>query len=249
MALSSRFAPLLLVLLAGAGSTVAIPSAAHDAPTAQGKVDIGPLLSRLGSYALRFEQMEKRGSFLLKGRMDELDTSGGVDGTKELVLRVTATPGERVTEILKYIEDGEDKTGEARAKQAKAKSEKPDAKKKFRLPFHPLEQQRYAFTLVERDARSRGRVRVAFKPFERAETAFAGSAWVDEASGEVLTLGFSPTKTPLFIDHVDIKMLFDNATSLGRAPSSVWFEARGGLLIIKKHYLGTVTLTDAKISF
>jgi hypothetical protein len=219
---------------------VSLPARADDLPA---------LLTRMARHAERFEEMKKRGSFTLNGRMEELDSSGKVDGTKEVLLRSTATPAERLTEIVRYTEDGADKTVEAREKAAKRRSEKKEKqkqKKEIHLPFLPSEQPRYVFSILERDA---SRVRVGFQPRVAAEDAFKGSAWVDEAAGEILTMGFSPSKNPMFVDHVDVTMRFDLVTPLGRAPSSITFDARGGFLIVRKHYRGSATISDAHIAF
>jgi hypothetical protein len=198
----------------------------------------------------RFEQMKRRGSYTLSGKVEELDRSGHVDGTKEMVVRVIATPAERKTEIVRYLEDGADKTDEARKKAEKRRSENADkkgaAKNDFHLPFLPSEQPKYVFSIAERDA---SRIRVTFRPLVPAETSFKGSAWVDEASGEVMTVGFSPSKNKTFVDHIDITMRFDHQTPLGRAPSSFAFDAKGSFLVIKKHYRGGGTITDPKLGF
>jgi hypothetical protein len=70
------------------------------------------------------------------------------------------------------------------------------------------------------------------------------TAWVDSIAGEVLTIRFSPTKKPRFVDDIDIAIHFDSKTSLGRAPSKVTFEASGGFLFIKKRYRGTATISN-----
>ncbi|MBX3261912.1 MAG: hypothetical protein KF782_19665 [Labilithrix sp.] len=214
---------------------------------------LGPLLSRLARHAQQFEEMKRRGSFTLSGKMEELDRSGHVDGTKEMVLRVTATPAERVTEVVRYLEDGADKTVEARKKAEKRRAErragKAEKARDLRLPFLAAEQPRYRFSLVERHPNDASRVRVAFEPFVPAENAFKGSAWVDEAAGEVLTMGLSFSKNPTFVDHVDVTLRFDLATPLGRAPSSFTFDARGGFLVIRKHYRGSATITEPRLAF
>ena len=236
------------VLVAGA------PYAGHAAEPAAAPNDaLAPLLGRLARHAAQFEEMKRRGSFTVTGRMEELDGSGRVDGTKEVTVRFTATPSERLAEIVRYVEDGADKTAEARKKAEKRRAErkagKKDKTKDLHLPFLASEQSRYVFTLLERDPENGARVRVGFKPLVAAETAFKGSAWVDESTGEILTMGFSPTKNPTFVDHVDVTMRFDLETPLGRAPSNVTFDARGGFLVIRKHYRGSATITDPKIGF
>ena len=224
-----------------------------EAPPVATSEALAPLLGRLARHATQFEEMKRRGSFTLSGRMEELDGKGQVDGTKEMVVRSTATPSERLVEVIRYVEDGTDKTAEARKKAQKRRAErkagKPDKTKDMHLPFLASEQRRYVFTLVERDPENASRVRIGFKPLVAAETAFKGSAWVDESAGEILTMGFSPTKNPTFVDHIDVTMRFDLSTPLGRAPSRVTFAARGGFLVIRKHYRGAATITDPRIGF
>jgi hypothetical protein len=235
---------------------------AHAGETSEAKshddaATLGPLVARAARHAAQFEEMKRRGSFMLSGRMEELDRKGKVDVTKEMVVRVTATPATRQTEILRYTENGADKTAEARTKADKSRAErdKKEAKEKktnfndLHLPFLASEQPRYVFTLAERDPALPTHVRVSFVPVAPAEDALKGSAWLDETTGEVLTMGFSPTKNPSFVDHVDVTMRFDLATPLGRAPSSVAFDVRGGFLIVKKHLRGSMTITDPSVAF
>jgi hypothetical protein len=184
--------------------------------------------------------------------MDSLDVDGHVDGSKEIVVRISPSPGdEPMTDIVRYTEDGEDKTDEAREK-ARERREKRKAegkpRKDFHLPFLASEQSRYVFTQIERDRMYPTRVRIGFQPKVPAEDAYKGSAWVDEHDGEVLTIGFSLSKNPTFIDHIDVTVSFDLATKLGRAPSRLTFEAKGGLLFIRKRYRGSATISNAAIS-
>lgn len=243
----------LLVAAIAVGALVGAPDTARGDDVPLGATsDLAPLLARASRHADQFEHMKRRGSYVLSGKMEELDRKGKVDGTKEMVVRVTATPAERLTEILKYIEDGADKTAEARTKAEKTRSEaKKSGRKKMsdiHLPFLASEQPRYVFSLAERDGQT-NRARVAFQPKVASEDAFKGSAWIDETTGEVLTMGFSPTKNPMFVDHVAVTIRFDLTTPLGRAPSSFTFEARGGFLVVHKHYRGSATITDARIAF
>jgi hypothetical protein len=234
--------------LLGAVSTPSI-GLADDMPEATDPA-LAPLLARVARHAEQFEEMKRRGSFTLNTHMDELDRGGHVDVTKDVVLRVTATPAERLTEIIKYIEDGADKTAEARKKAEKKKAEKKkDVSRDLHLPFLASEQARYVFVLAERDPNAPTHVRVAFKPKVSAENTFKGSAWIDEQSAEVLTMGFSAAETPTFVDRIDVTMRFDLPTPLGRAPSNVAFDVRGGFLVLRKHYRGTASISDARISF
>ncbi len=220
-----------------------------DAPTTPIVSDeLAPLLARLARHAEQFEQMKRRASFTMSGKMEELDSKGKIDATKEMVIRSTATPTKRLNEIVRYVEDGADKTDEAR-KKAERGEKKKSARDDLKLPFLASEQPSYMFSVAERDPATPGRVRIVFNPRTPTEKNYKGSAWIDESSGEVLTLAFSPGKYPMFVDHMEVTMRFDLKTPLGLAPSSFAFDARGGFLILKKHYRGSAMISDARVAF
>ena len=209
--------------------------------------ELSVLLPRVASYAMRFEEMKRRGSFTLDGRMEELDSSGHATSTKAILVRSVATPAARRNEILRYVEDGADRTAEARQKAEKRAAEGQGTKRRdLRLPFLGSEQARYRFALVERDG---PRVKLSFTPHAPAEDAWVGTAWVEAASGDVLTLGLSPSKTSMFVDRVEVTVRFDLPTPLGRAPKTITFDARGGILLFRKHVHGSGTLTDPSLGF
>lgn len=215
------------------------------------------LMAGLAQHAARFEDMKKRGAFTFSGLMEEVDSNGKASATKEIVLRSTPTgaPRDRVTQVIRFLEDGKDKTSEAQTKANERRAKRlkdpstDDRGKDLKLPFLASEQARYVFSVAERDPANAARVRIAFTPKKPAEDAVKGSAWVDENEREVLSLGFSFSKNPIFIDHVEVKIVFGMSTALGRAPSKLSFDGRGGFLFIRKHYRGTATLSDARVAF
>ena len=243
-------------LCAAVAASAATIARADDAP-ASGVAAIvdDALLKGLAKHATRVEEMKARGEFTLSGKMEALDGSGNPTETKELVMRSTptSTPHDRVVKIVRYVEDGKDKTAEAQTKaderRAKRKSAAPSGKpdrQDLKMPFLPSEQARYVFSIAERDVAG-GRVRVAFVPKAPAEDAIKGSAWVDERTSEVLSMGFSFSKNPIFVDHVEVTLTFGLSTPLGRAPSTIAFDGRGGFLFVHKHYRGTATISDPKV--
>lgn len=217
------------------------------------------LMDGLARHAASFEEMKRRGAFTMTGRMEEVDGDGKASDWKEIQLRSTPTPApmDRITNVLRYLDNGKDETADAqkRANERRAKRlQDPDKqaeerKKDLKLPFFASEQPRYVFTIAQRDVNRPGRVRVAFAPKTPAENAIKGSAWVDEAEREVLSIGFSLSKNPTFVDHVEITIVFGLPTELGRAPSKVSFDGRGGFLFIRKHYRGTATLSEPRVAF
>jgi hypothetical protein len=230
-------------------------NATAEAPTA-----VTPaLMDGLARHAAGFEEMKKRGAFTMAGRIEEVDGDGKASDWKEIQLRSTPTPApmDRITNVIRYLDNGKDETADAqkRANERRAKRLKdPDKqaeerKKDLKLPFLASEQSRYVFSIAERDVQKPGRVRVAFVPKTPAENAIKGSAWVDEAEREVLSIGFSLSKNPTFVDHVEVTIVFGLPTELGRAPSKLSFDGRGGFLFIRKHYRGTATLSEPRIAF
>lgn len=249
-----RIVPALVLLPLAALSGFAPGEARADAPapsaTPVSQSELSALLVKLAEHAARFEQMKKRGSYTLTGKMEKLDGDAHVDETKEMIMRVVTSAHDRRVEVVRYTEDGVDKTGEAQKKaddrRAERQTGKKDDAKDLKLPFLRSEWQRYTFAIVERAA---GQVRIAFTPFVAEEDALKGSAWVDPVAGEVTSLGFSLSKNPTFVDHVEVKVRFDQHTSLGLAPSAVSFDFRGGFLFVHKHYRGSATITDQKLGF
>lgn len=252
MALRSTLFAFGLSLFAAFVVPEPLARAEEPAPGAMATTPVpAQLMTGLAAHAQKFEDMKKRGGFLFSGKLEEIEKDGKVGDTKEIVVRYTPRPDppSPITEVIKYLENGADKTDEAKkkAEERKAKPKKKDRDKDIHLPFLASEQARYTFGLAEKTAD--GRARIVFRPLEPAEDAIKGSAWVDEKSGEVLSMGFSFSKNPMFIDHVEIQIVFGMATPLGRAPSQIAFDGKGGLLVIRKHYRGQATFSEPKVAF
>lgn len=239
----------------GQGATSGAPAQGAD----PGAAVPDALMNGLAQHAEHFEEMKKRGAFTMTGRMEEVDGDGKPSDTKEIQLRSTPTPApmDRITNVIRFVDNGKDETAAAqkRANERRAKSLKApnrieeQKKQELKLPFLPSEQPRYVFKVMERDPAQPSRVRISFQPKTPAVNAIKGSAWVDENEREVLSMGFSPSKNPTFVDHVEITIVFGLRTELGRAPSRVSFDGRGGFLFIRKHYRGTATISDPTVAF
>lgn len=240
-------------LFAAAFVALSVPGAASadappSAPTVLAEVPAS-VLTGLSVHAASFEQMKLRGGYTFDGKVEELDGAGHPSDTKEIKMRILPKRGEPLplVDVIRYFENGEDKTTEAREKAAKRKPKKD--KKEIHLPFLASEQPRYVFGIAERDPRIPSRIMVSFVPKEPAEDAFKGSAWVDTATGTLLSMGFSLSKNPIFVDHVDIRITFGLPTALGRAPSEISFDGRGGFLFVHKHYRGKATITNPQLAY
>lgn len=245
----------LAALVAAPGAGVArAEGPSPGQATASSAAIPGDVMAGLAQHAARFEDMKRRGAFVFSGRLEEVDGDGKASDWRELVVRVTPRPDPNLsalTNVIRYVENGKDKTDEARKKdeERKTKPKKKDRDKDIKLPFLASEQARYVFTMGERDPVHPSRVKVAFFPKEPAEDAIKGSAWVDDADREILSMGFSFSRNPTFIDHVDVTIVFDLATPLGRAPSRVTFDGRGGFLFIRKHFRGVATFSEPRVAF
>lgn len=238
----SRFVVFLAALLV---ATVVDVRGAQAQPPPHG------LMTRLGAYAERFESMRKRASYVVDAELDSVDRAGQPDSTKKGKARVTSNGTDSTLSILQYFEDGQDKTAEAQQKLRERRAE--DArhpsppKRAWRMPFHPGEQPRYRFDVVEVDARNPAHVRIAFAPKIKEDDTIEGSAWVDVPSGTLLSAGFKLSRPPSLIDAVNVRMSFDEHTSLGPAPSHIDVEAHGGFLFFRKRYRGQATLTHYQL--
>jgi hypothetical protein len=211
---------------------------------AQAAAPPADLLSRLAVHAAGFETMKTHASYAVDGELQTMATGGIVDSTKLMTANVVADGKKAKFKVVKYTEDGTDKTDEAKqkAKDAAAKNRK-DKKKNLRMPFHASEQARYDFDVVETDARDPSRVRISFVPKIKAEDTLEGSAWVDTKTGTVVSAGFKLSQPPSFVDYVHITVEFGAPTALGPAVSHVSITGKGGFLMFRKEFHA-----DAKLS-
>lgn len=220
---------------------------ALSAPNARAQTPAPDLMARLGAYAARFETLRTHASYRVEGRLDSLDGSGHVDERKFMRARVDSDGHKVEFSILQYLEDGQDKTSEAKEKQRKqreeAAREAPSHKREWRMPFHPGEQPRYYFDQVEVDASDANRVRIAFTPKIKEDDTIEGSVWVDVRAGTLISAGFKLSKPPTLVDSVHVTMFFGEQTTLGPAPSRIAVEARAGALFVRKHYRAEATLS------
>lgn len=237
-------APLCLatVLL---GATVARKAAA-EAPSPE-------LMAKLAAHADRFERMRSSASYSIVGRMEQVDGEGKASTTKEMVARVEPNGLFPQFIVDRYLEDGEDKTDEAREEaneRAEARKRDPAKykKKEIRIPTLASEQPRYVFDVVEVDKTVPSRVKLSFTPRERDERTIEGTAWIDTAQGTVLSAGFKLARTSMFVNFVHVKVVFGENTPLGPAVSKVEFEGEGGLLFIRKHVRGSATLSRYRVT-
>ena len=96
-------------------SAFGVGAARADAPAEVAPSNAVPeaLMSGLAQHAARFEQMKQRGAFTMTGHIEELDGSGKPSERTDVELRSTPTPlpMDRITNVVRYTENGKDKTG------------------------------------------------------------------------------------------------------------------------------------------
>jgi hypothetical protein len=229
--------PVLAVALA------LLPRAAGAAPPAP------ELMARLASYGVALEKMRTHASYAFEGHIDAVSGDGKVDSTKAIKARIDADGQRSRVIVLKYTEDDEDKTEEARKKQRDkdARSDKEKDEDRLEFPFLASAQPHYVFDQVAVDSADPSRVQISFVPKDPDEHQTEGSAWVDTKTGTVLTAGFKLAKPGLFVDYVKLTLEFGARTEIGPLISRVTIEGKGGILFIRKRFRGEATLGDYRI--
>jgi hypothetical protein len=207
------------------------------------------LMAKLADYAAKFEAQKTRATYAFDGKLETRDSDDKHVSDKELVARIAPDAlGPKVT-VVRYTEDGHDKTADAVKKAAEAEKKRADhahERHTLKMPIGADEQPRYVFDVAESDGAS-SRVRITFTPKTPAEDTIEGSAWVDETTGDLISAGFKLSKRPMFVDYVHVSVEFGARTSLGPAVSDVKIDGRGGLLFYHRHFLATAHLSDYRI--
>lgn len=246
MALRTSFARAAATIVAVSCLAVANTSLGDD------RKELAALLAKAGVFSQKFDDMMKQAAFTLSGTMHSLDSNGAVDETLAGSFRFTRYGPRQHVEVIRYTEDGEDKTTEARKKVAKderARREKPpDPDDDVRLPFLPAEQPKYKFSIVEVHPRYPSRIRIGFVPKEPAKSRVFGSAWLDRNTGVILSMGVSPSETSGFVDYVKITLEFGAKTPMGPAVSTIAVDAKSSFLFFRKHWKGAAELGDYRLS-
>jgi hypothetical protein len=205
------------------------------------------LMARLATFAAQFENLRSHGSYNLEGRLEMLDGDGKPTSVKAMTARVDGGPEHSTLTVVKYTEDGKDKTEEAQKEARESAAKNKPGKHRLMMPLQADQQARYDFDQVEVDTADPSRVRIAFTPRKRAEDTIEGSAWVDGRTGSLISASFKLSKTPLFVDYVHFVVKFDAASPLGPAPSDVAVEGGGGFLFLRKHFHAVATLSGYRL--
>jgi hypothetical protein len=228
-------------------ATFTILAAALASRAARADPPSPELMAKLGVYATRFERQRTHASYAIEGRLELLDADGNPASTKELWGHVDADGAVARLTVIRYLEDGKDKTEEGIREAREAAEKKKDKAHELKMPIRTEEQSRYVFDQVETDPNHPSRVRITFVPKDPEENTVEGSAWVDTTSGTPISAGFKLSKTPLFVDYVHFSVEFGAPTSLGPAVSKVNVDGKGGILFFRKHFRATANLSDYRV--
>ncbi|HEX4448139.1 MAG TPA: hypothetical protein VH044_15430 [Polyangiaceae bacterium] len=203
------------------------------------------LMARLASNAARYLSMRTRASYSIDGRMEMLDGEGKANSVKEMKARVEANGVDAHFVVVRYVEDGEDKTADAQKEaRKKAQERKSGKEKRLSIPILAEEQPRYVFDQLESDPADPDRVRIGFVPKVPKDDTIEGSAWIDSRSANLISVGFKISKPPMFVDFVHVTLEFGAPTAIGPAVSRVVADGDGGLLFFRKRFHATATLSD-----
>ena len=209
------------------------------------------LLERISHHVKAIDEIEKRASLRMEQLTQELDGDGKVSSTKTQLSRVEAD-GKTAHEIVeRCTKDGKDVTAEAQedvkkaeAEEAKNKGKAKDDGESLTLPFAS---DGYVYDQVGVDAADPTRVEISFVPKTPSKHTVEGKAWVDTASGTIISAGAKLSKPPTFVDFVHFTVELGAKTPLGPAMSHLTFDAKGGILFIKKHIRGEIKMTDYRL--
>ena len=208
------------------------------------------LLARLANNSDAFEEIFERATYRMEEEIDGLDSDGKVAERKSIKAH-TAWEGTMRHKIVDLcLKDGKDVTATEQEEIRKKEEREGGARgPRLRSPFLQAEQSRYTFDQTAVDPTNPARVEIAFSPKKADAHTVEGTAWVDTASGSVLTAGAKMSKTPMFVDWVHITVELGAPTPLGPALSRLTFEAKGGLLFfVQKHVRGEIKFSDYRIA-
>jgi hypothetical protein len=216
------------------------------------------LLARLSTFAETFETLRARASYTIDGRFEISDGSGKVESVKTMTVRAEGSPTRVRFDVLRYTEDGVDKTKEARAadedknaghrRSGRGARAEPRGPKPPGIPILASEQGRYVFDVVEIDRADPARVRIAFVPKRRSDDTIEGSAWVDSRTGALISAAFKLDGRPTFVDFIHVVIEFGASTPIGPAISSVRVDGEGGFLFFRKRFHASATFFDYRVA-
>jgi len=188
---------------------------------------------------------------LMKMHMQEVDKHGDpkdIDKYNEVwsMLRL-GEDGEVEYEMIKSIEDGEDVTEEAKAKEEEAREESEESEgdedsESHRMesynPFDPENQDRVSFRVVDSGTTAGGKNTVVYEFTEKTEddVVISGKAWLEEDTGVPVKVEYTPDPLPKRVKHMVTTMEYEHIHPDSLIVKHMFVEVTGGILFFKKHF-------------
>ncbi len=219
------------------------------AASANGTPDLGELLRRLADREARVSALLKNSAVTATTRAEQDDSAGKPISMVESVVRSHRNNGNTQRELIRYIEDGKDRTDEEREKRKNESASDEKRRNSFRVdssPFAANEQPKYRFTLLGTDGDA-NRIRIRFEPKEPgADKVFIGEGVVDVAGGALLGMRLRPAHLPMFVHRLDVQVKFDAPTPAGATLSEIRIDGEGSLIgaLFRRQFRMTTTFSD-----
>ncbi len=199
------------------------------------------LLSKLAAHAARMERCSEAGRAEVTSDYYELDKEGKIQHHIHSESQVVLVDGKPVTRVLRATKDGHDNL-----EDSQKEATKEDRKgRKLEPPFSVANQPKYRFSLLgpAPGPTDGGLLRIGFAPRDgKASDILEGEAVVDPMAGEIVRMTAHPSKTPMFVDRIDMQLEYGVQTSAGRMLSKVSFAGAGGFLFFHKRVKVEVTI-------
>ena len=191
---------------------------------------------------------------LMKMHMQEMDKHGrpkDEDKYYEYWSRLFLDDsGEMDFETVKVIENGKDKTDEAKAKE-RERDEDEDSDGESRSmerydPFDPDKQGRLSVARLDTVAAIDGKSAVAYEFSEHTDDdkVITGTAWLETATGIPIRVQYVTDPLPKRVKRMVTTMEYEYAGPDSLIVKQTSIEATGGFLFIKKHFQMDMTFGE-----
>lgn len=141
-------------------------------------------------------------------------------------------------DMVAYSENGHDETTKGRQRfddqQRGTEGDLSTPDERLHLPFLTSEQPKYLFRVGQSDPRDRSLIRIFFDARKPAKNLGNGSAWINAATGEIVSIGVRQSKSPMFVRYFDATFVFGANMVLGRGVSEITFDTAVGVAFLQE---------------
>jgi hypothetical protein len=186
---------------------------------------------------------------LIKMHMQEVDKHGKIkdqDKYREVWSSLSlGEDGEVEYQMVKVVEDGEDKTEQEKAKQdeEREEEEKEDGDSESHemegySPFDSKTQDRISVNLLGAGGIVGGRDTEIYEFTEVTEddVEMSGRAWLETATGAPVRIEYTRDPLPKHVKHMVTTMEYEHPAPDSLIVSDMFVEVTGGILFFKKHF-------------